>query len=181
MIEYNIVNGKLMIDPTTLTVQAFNAIWNYDTTRNKSKASNLLTYVFTLCDERDRNPFRDIPYDKKEAACKKNAFGNVGYKFSQEEEKLVGSAIEWFEFLNRNSIQRLSISMDKKIDQLAKFLDDNAISSSEDFDLQTDMMTKIDKILKSKRETDKLVREELEKVRVKGNASRSPLSKGLLD
>src|SRR5688500_13478348 len=101
MIEYNIINGKLQIDPATLTVQAFNAIWEFDKSKTKSHASNIMTYIFTLMDLRDKNPFRNLPWDQKIPACKKNAFGDKSYKFSEQELEVLEPAMAWMDLLNK--------------------------------------------------------------------------------
>lgn len=180
MIDYTIKDGKLIIDPATLTVSAFNEIWNHDSSKGKSKASNMLTYVFTLCDERDRNPFKDVPYDKREAACKKNAFGNPDHKFSKIEEPLIQDAIDWFEYLNSSSIQRLSKSIDTQIDKMATFLDTHKIDSMVHYKSSSDEIAKIGNIIKSKIAADKLMREEMTKMKTKGNVSRSLLAKRVI-
>jgi hypothetical protein len=180
MIDYNIKEGKLVIDPSTLTVAAFNNIWNADQTRSKNKASNTLTYVFTLCDERDRNPFKDVAYDKKEAACKKNAFGKADHSFTQEEQELIDEAIAWFEYLNANSIQRLSKSIDQQIDKMVKFLSEHKIENMAAYKSSSDEIVKVANIIKSKLATDKLMREEMQKVKTKGNVSRSLLAKRVI-
>lgn len=180
MIDYTIKDGKLAIDPATLTVQAFNAIWEFDTSRTKSKASNILTYVFTLCDERERNPFKDVEHHRKEAACKKNAFGNPDHKFNPEEQQLVDDAIQWFEFLNSSSIQRLSRGIDRTIDNMAKFLEDHEITNMTQYKAASDELKKVESIIKSKISADKLMREEMGKAKTKGGQQRSLVSRKLI-
>ena len=183
MIEYNLVNGKLQIDPATLTVSAFNAIWNHDKNPKKTNASNMLTYIFTMKDLRQKNPFRDLPFSQKEAACKKNAFGDRNHKFSEQENELIELAFAWMDHLNSNATQRLSIAMDRKIDQMSDFLMDSAndVKNQEQFDAQSEAMQKIHHIIKSKKMTDELVASELAKEKVHGGQVRSPLAAGLFD
>jgi hypothetical protein len=180
MIDYTIKDGKLAIDPATLTVAAFNKIWNYDTNPKKTKASNILTYIFTLCDERDRNPFKDVEYDRKDEACRKNAFGDAKYKFTPEEEELVQEAIAWFEYLNSSSVQRLSRSIDKMIEKMAKFLDSHTIDNMVQYKAASDELKKVSDIMKSKALADKTMKEEMNKSRTKADRKRSLLSKGVI-
>lgn len=185
MVNFDIVNGKVVVDASTLTVSAFNDIWEYDTGKgsNKPKASNMLTYVFHMRDPREKNPFRDVPEHEKELVCKRNAFGNANHKFKEEEEALIKKAMAWYEYLNTNSIQRLSLSLDRKLDQMAAYLDDpiNDIITPDQLDSQVDMIAKLDKIIISKQKADAFVKEEMNKTKVKGNVQRSALESGALD
>lgn len=181
MIEFDIKDRKLTVHPEVLTVNAFNDIWDYDKTKSKSKASNMLVYVFHMCDIRDKNPFRDTPVTQREALAKKNAFGDKDFKFTDEEQAMVDRAMAWYSVLNKNSVMRLSLALDKKIDELTEFYENNKIKTMSDLDDQTDSMAKIDRILKAKKTADEFSRNETEKKKVKGDAVRSPLAEGILD
>jgi hypothetical protein len=180
MIRFNIKNSKLIIDAQTLTVTAFNDIYESDKTKDKNKATCLLKYVFHLCDISQENSFRDVAESQREALCKRNSFGKADYQFSNRESQLLSPAIEWYNILNKNSVQRLAMAMDKKIDQISNFLETNEIKTADDFDAQMDAVQKIEKVLKSKRTTDDYVRSEMEKTKNRGQVSSSPLEKGLV-
>lgn len=183
MIEFNIVDRKLRIDAQTLTVAAFNEIWEYDTSKSKGKASNMLVYVFHCCDITERNPFRDLPEASKELYAKKNAFGKQDYKFPEEEERLIDAAKQWYNVLNKNSILRFSWAIDRKIDQMADFMlnPENDITNIDQYESQAAEIAKVDKILQSKKRTDEFVLRQLEKTKIKGGQTLSPLEQGLLD
>lgn len=183
MIDFIIDKGKLRVDPSILTVSAFNDIWEHDTTKAKSKASNLLTYVFHVCDFTTKNPFKDLPESQKESYAKRNAFGNQDYKFNEKELELINRAIAWYNVLNKSSIIRLAASLDRKIDQIADFLGDpkNDIKTSKDVDSQTDQIINLEKIFNSKKKTDEFVRQELEKTKIRGGQKLSPMEQGLLN
>jgi hypothetical protein len=183
MVDFNLVKGKLAIDPYTLTVSAFNDIWEYDKSKNKAKASNMLTYVFHYCDITQKNPFRNLPVGHKDQYARRNAFGNQNYKFKKEEQELIDRAIAWYEVLNKNSVLRMSMAIDIKLDQMTEFLLDekNKITTSVQFEDQSKVLGQLEKILQSKKRTDDFVRNELEKTKIRGNAKLSPLDEGILD
>jgi hypothetical protein len=183
MIDFNIKNNKLIIDAQTLTVSAFNDIWESDSSKNKSHACNLLVYVFHVSDITEKNPFRDLPDSQRDAYAKRNAFGDQNYKFKKGEEELIARAKAWYEALNNNSILRLSIAMDMKLDQIATFLLDskNDIKEMHQLEAQADLMAKVEKVLISKKRTDEFVRQQLEKTKIKGGQKLSPLEMGILN
>lgn len=181
MVNFNIKDGKLTIDPETLTVAAFNQIWTSDNSKAKNKACNMLVYVYHVCDIRKENPFRDLPYNQKDEMARRNAFGNKDYKFSPAEKELIDRAMAWYELLNKNSVLRLSMALDRKIDQMADYISGKEIQNDADLESQTNMMAKMDKVLQSKKRTDEFVANELEKSKVKAGIEISPLAKGLLD
>ena len=182
MIDFIIKSSKLQIDPYTLTVKAFHDIWEYDKGQTKSKASNMLLYVFHICDITQKNPFKDLPEKEKDTMSRYNAFGKKDYKFLKQEQELIDEAIMWYQILNKDSIQRLSIAMNRKIDQVTDFMLEpkNDIMNPKQLDEQADMLTRIEKVLNSKKKVDDFVRNELEKTKAKGNVARSPLQKGLV-
>lgn len=180
MIKYTISGRKVQVDPETFTVAAFKAIWDYDKTDKKDLASNLLTFVFTMNDERELNPFRDVSFDKKEAACKNNAFGDPNYKFNKEEEALIKAAAEWFLFLNSSSIQRLARAAEKSIDRIASFLDTHDVDSMEDVAAIMGQLKTLSAVIKGKKEMDKEAREEMDRTKLKGGGKQSLNSKRML-
>src|SRR5690606_34257836 len=131
---------------------------------------------FHMCDITDANFMRDVPNDQKDALAKKNAFGNENYKFTKDEQEMIDRAMAWYEVLNKNSVMRLSVALDKKIDEITEFYDKNKISNTSDLDRQTNSMNKLEKILKAKKVADDYARSQTEKQRVKGGGSRSPLA-----
>lgn len=182
MIDFQIVGGRLKIDPDTLTVKAFHDIWEYDKSKTKGNASNILLYVFHMCDITQKNPFKDLPEREKDVTARYNAFGSKTHKFASLEQELINEAIKWYQVLNKDSIQRLGIGVNRKIDQVTEFMMDekNDIKDAKQLDIQTDMIVKTEKILVAKRKIDEVIRQEIEKTKSKGNTSRSPLQKGIV-
>ena len=178
MIKFDIKDGLLTISPEVLTINVFNEIWMHDKSRSKSKASNMLVYVFHMCDITDDNFMRDVPSEQRDPLAKKNAFGNENHKFTDEEQDMIDRAMAWYEVLNKNSVMRLSVALDKKIDEITEFYDSNKITSTTDLDKQTNSMNKLDKILKAKKLADDYAKYQTEKKRVKGGSELSPLEEG---
>lgn len=180
MINYTIKGRHVVIDPATLTVRAFNDIWEYDKTDKKSLATELLTYLFNMYDERELNPFRDAEWDRKESMIKKNAFGDENRKFSQEERDLLEAGRQWFIELNSNAIIRLSRAASVSMDRVAQYLETQEVTSMEQVKAVMDQLKVISAIVKGKKEVDKEAKEEMDKTRIKGGGRRSLNSQGLI-
>ncbi len=180
MVEFNIKDRKLTIDPATLTVSAFNDIWEHDVSKTKTKASNMLTYVFHMRDITQKNPFKDLQEVQKDAFAKRNSFGDQDYKFAPKEQELISRAMAWYEELNKDSVLRLSMVLNKKLDEITTYFEKTPISSAEEMEDQIKSMASIEKILISKKKTDDFVAQQMEKTKLKGAQALSPLQGGLL-
>ncbi len=183
MVGFTIENGKLAIEPEVLTVSAFKRIWDFDKSTKKEKAHNLITYVFTMCDLTQKNPFVDVPIMQKEQVCKKNAFGNPNHKFSKQEQDLIDEAFLWYNSLSETTLLRLAEGINMKIDQITEYLnrEDQKVDTDAKLERAIGNMAKIDKLLDAKQKTDKYVRQEFEKIKSQGGLKKSPLQKGLIN
>lgn len=90
----------------------------------KRKANQLLHYVYLLCDRSDKNPLRDLDSAVKQEQCLYRAFKVRDVKLSEKEQQLVKAAIQVYKTHNESSKDRIKFSIERKIDQLAKMLDD---------------------------------------------------------
>lgn len=179
-VYFNIKNGKLIIDAETLTVSAFNDIWEADTSKTKTVASNMLLYVFHLCDITQRNILVDIPEAQKESLCKRNAFGDADYKFKEPYKSLVENAILWYNTVNNDSVMRMAYAVNLQIDRITEFLMTNEAKTQMDVDNSMDNLKKIKDLLESKKRVDEFVKRQFEQTKVRGGGDRSPLEKGLI-
>lgn len=172
MIEYDLVNGKLAIKPETLTVKAFKDIWDFDKSKTKELASSVLTYVFTMCDDRDKNPFKDIAYNEKEAACKKNAFGDKNFKIPDALVGPVEEAFAWYDFLNANAISRIFKAANVALDKVAHTITTTEVVTMDHAKAVMDQMKNLTGIIKGYQDAEKAMRGEREKARNKqGNTN----------
>lgn len=180
MVKFNIKDGKLIVDPSTLTVAAFKAIWDYDKSETKENACNMLCYVFHMADITSDNPFVSTPESDREAVCKQNDFGSRDHKFTKGEAELIDHAIEWYSYLNRDSVRRLSITLDKKIDELNKYLDEHPIESAQAFKDQVKVLKDIDIILSKKEKVEAIISKQTVKTKAQGDLFRSPREKRMI-
>ena len=54
---FDIVNGHVIMNPNSLAMPEFKAIWDRDKTKVKELAIKELSYVVFLCDESVKNPY----------------------------------------------------------------------------------------------------------------------------
>jgi hypothetical protein len=178
-VKFNIQNGKLIIDPYTLTVSAFKAIWDYDTSKDKAKACNMLSYVFHMADITKDNVFFDTSLVDKEKLVKRNDFGSENHKFNDKEQKLIDAAIEWYDDLNMDSARRIEITYNKKLDELNDLLNNNVMTVI-NADDQVKLMDKVQILLTKKVQIESLISKQSEKIKSKGDMKRSPIEKGMI-
>lgn len=181
MIEFDInEKGELTVKPEVLTVSAFNNIWRSDKAPNKMNALKLLRYVFFMASLSEKNPHRDIAYNLREAYAKKDVFGEPNYKFSKKEEELIEPAIRWYVTLNKDCVDRLSLAVNKQMDQITALLESSEELTLHNYQKRVDLMKDIKNILISKQQTDEYVEKSKKKAKTKGNTARSPMEMGYL-
>lgn len=172
--------GDLMVDAKTLTVDAFYQLYKSDKAPNKLNAVKLLKYVFFMGDITEKNPHRDIAYHLREDFAKKDVFGDAKFKFSKKEEDMVNNAIKWYYTLNRDSVDRLAIAVNRQVDQITNMLETSEDLTLTNYKDRIDLMKDIKNILISKTQTDEFVEKSKKKAKTKGNAARSPMEMGLV-
>ncbi len=123
MLKLTIQNGKVVVDPTLLMVKELTDIIEYgQSKKNEDLGNRMLLYVFYCCDLTDQNPLRDIDYRMKEDQANVRAFKKKK-TFLGKEEKLIGAAMDAYNFMNETSLERAGLSYDKKIDEIRTLLD----------------------------------------------------------
>lgn len=123
MIKFNIVKERIVIDPQFLMCEEFVNIWNFDKTKNKKKAHELLRFVFHFCDLSESNPIKDTPASKRQAEAKYIVYSDRDHAFTDAEWELLQPAIHRYNEYNVTADERMFETINKKIDQMREFLD----------------------------------------------------------
>ena len=122
MIRFNIKEGEVVLDMASLGLQAFRDIYEYDTSKKKIKARNMLLFVYHMSDLRPSNPMRDLSEAEKENECRAEAFGKANYFLDEEGERLLDAGIAAYVKFSINSEERMLKTVDEKIDEQNEIL-----------------------------------------------------------
>lgn len=131
---FNFKNFHVIVDPEVLTVPEFSVIWEKDKTKDKTKAFKELAYVFHMADF--NSPYSNLSEDKKKEKIGSDIMKNQGY----EPSSYILDAIGKYEELSITPKERLLMSVKRKIDQVADYMDKSSVSD--------DSLTNILKIFK---------------------------------
>lgn len=179
MIEFNIQDGRLIVDPKVLTIRAFEEIWDWDKSKAKTKATSLLKYIFFMNDITTRNPYKDAAESELEKLAKRDAFKNEKYKLSEEEEHFFEQGSEFYIEANKDCVYRMSHIIQTKIDQLINHLETEKVNGS-NFKGQLDMVRNISALLQAKEQAEAAVEKARKEKKIRGGVKTSPAEKGML-
>lgn len=179
MIEFNIQDGRLIVDPKVLTIRIFEEIWISDPSKAKTKAVALLKYIFFLNDITIKNPYRDAATADIERLAKRDAFRNENYQLTAEEQAFFDEGSEFYAEANKDCVYRMSYVLQKKIDQLIDHIDREAVSGK-NFTQQIEMTKNVTALLKAKAEAEAEVEKQIKNKKVRAGMKTSAAEKGLL-
>lgn len=181
MIEFDInERSELTVKAEVLTITAFNDIWRSDKAPNKVNALKLLRYVFFMADMRDKNPHKDLAFYLREEYAKKDVFGDSAHKFSRKEQAMVEAGVQWYFTLNKDCIDRISIAINRQVDQLTFLLENSEEVTLKNYQERLSFVKEIKNVLITKEQTDAYVEKAKKKAKTKGNKERSPIEMGLI-
>lgn len=124
MISFTLLKGKLIIDPQLIMIKEFTDILKYGEKKKDELGKRLLLYVFYCCDLTNGNPMKDVDYREKERQAMVRALGPIKKtEFNAKEDKLVGAAMDAYNYFNEDALERSAITQQKKIDEVAALLD----------------------------------------------------------
>lgn len=178
-LRWNLQNGKLVIEPSSLTIDAFNAIWKFDKNRNKLKAESLLKYVFFMNDITQNNPLVDLPEHEKDGKARRTCFMDENYKFTRREQELIDDATNWFITCTDNAALRAYFVLNKQIDDLTTYLQ-GLPYDAKNIDVKHKATKQLREMMEDRMKVEKMVRLELDKQKTRGGLERSPREKGML-
>lgn len=117
---FDIVNGKVVMNPQTLVMPEFRCLWDRDKSKEKYKAILEISFVVFLCDESISNPYRAYKEGYRELELKKDFIGDETW----EPDKEIKAAISKFKKSTQTTNTRLLIKAKSGAEKLADYFDD---------------------------------------------------------
>lgn len=114
---FDIINGKVVLNPTSLAVPAFKKLWERDKTKSKEKATSELEYVIFLCHY--SSPYKDYNPFEKDIRIREDIFGSKDW----EPDELIKAAIQQYEDLQQTTNLRLLKSAKVAAEKLADYFE----------------------------------------------------------
>jgi len=111
---FDIVKGKVVLNPATLWIPEFKILWDRDTTEEKITALSEITYIVFLCDY--RSPYRDMREDLKEKTVRKDMSVDSKWKPDKEVIKAKEKYILLQDTANTRLLQAAKVAADKLTD-----------------------------------------------------------------
>lgn len=159
MIKFTIVKGKLVLDPNIVLFKELSAVYDL------KDGEKLLQVIYFRHSTEADNPFKDLDMRMKDENILQVVYGKPSWgdvKLSKKSIELFHAAEALFLEYNSTPEARMLIAMNKKIDQIAVMLDDNApvieetTTSSGEIKFNTNLtiilnaFTKVETMIKSK-------------------------------
>ena len=103
---YDIINGKVEMNPSALSMPEFRALWSRDDSEEHEKAVAEISYVVYLMDESINNPYRAYRSQVREQTLLKDyIYPRLGKKWKPD--KLVKNALNKYEEATKTTNSRL--------------------------------------------------------------------------
>jgi len=115
---FDIVDNRVVLNPQSLNIPEFKAIWDRDKSKMKGNATKEISYIVYLCDESVDNPYRAYREDERENMILKDFMG-VEWK----PDELISKATEKFRDLKQTTNSRLLRSAKKAAEKLSEYFD----------------------------------------------------------
>lgn len=190
-VSFTIKKERLVFDAKFFLFKPFVDILNWDKSENKDKAHKMLRFVYLLCDITEECQLKDVPIAKRESEALFHAYKDKNYKFTKKERALVEAAIACYIKYNETAEERLLDEFDHKAEELRNKLEDTTPEAVKNLnkgvttfvsnsDIITRALKELDVVKKSKISVISAIKREALSQRVRGAASLSPNSRGLL-
>lgn len=118
---FQLVDGEVKIDPEILIIPEFDAVWKQDKKKDKIDAFQNFTYIYHCCDH--ASPYSNFPIGKREEAVRADLISDKTWK----ETKEIKAARQKFIEMSTTPLQRLLSASQRKIDEIAQFLDETPV------------------------------------------------------
>lgn len=115
---FDIDNNKVVLNPQSLNIPEFKAIWDRDKSKLKGNATKEISYIVYLYDESIDNPYRAYKDEEREQIILKDFMGSEWVP-----DELILKAIEKFKDLKQTTNSRLLRSAKKAADKLSEYFD----------------------------------------------------------
>lgn len=122
---FDIVNGHVIMNPNSLAMPEFKAIWDRDKTKVKELATKELSYIVFLCDESVKNPYHQYRLSERIKVLKTDFMHNLKW----QPDKLIQAAIDKFKTASESTTSRLLIAAKNATEKLADYF--NKVNFSE--------------------------------------------------
>jgi len=116
---FDIVNGKVVMNPQVLTMPEFKFIWDRDDDIDKDKAVKEISYVVFLCDESLTNPYRAYKEGDRQDVLLRDFIKDKKWK----PDKHIEAAIAKFMEATQTTNSRLLKSAKNAAEKLAGYFD----------------------------------------------------------
>lgn len=191
MIKFKFTSKKLTTDYKFFMFSEFVDIWNWDRSRDKTKAHNLLYFIFLLADLSEENPIRDEPLEAKEGKAFLYAFGSKRDSLTKKELELAEPALACYIKYNNTAEERVLDLFDLKAEELRVELENTMPETVEYTDMSgtkfatnapiiTKGLSELGVIKKSKIAVVAAIKREALSNKIRGQIVLSPLSKGTI-
>ncbi|MHA1198101.1 MAG: hypothetical protein ACTSQF_01905 [Candidatus Heimdallarchaeaceae archaeon] len=77
---FDILDGKVVMNPQALAMPEFKTIWDRDDSEEKDQAYREISYVVYLCDESSNNPYRAYRIEDRDKVLKQDFMGGSKWK-----------------------------------------------------------------------------------------------------
>lgn len=115
---FDIVDNRVVLNPQSLNIPEFKAIWDRDKSKQKGNATKEISYIVYRYDESLDNPYRAYKEDDREQAILRDFIGT-----DWKPDELVLKAIDKFVELKQTTNSRLLRSAKKAADKLSEYFD----------------------------------------------------------
>ncbi len=166
---FDIDNGQVILNPTSLWIPEFKKLWDRDKSKNKEKAARELSYIVFLYDY--RSPYQAYAENEREDKIVKDYFSDEP-KWKPDKE--VKAAIKRFEEFQSSSTLRLLRSTKYALEAINEYF-------------KTASPDNIDKIVKNAKELGNLVQsldkleQQVQKEQLEKNSARGGQDIGLFE
>jgi hypothetical protein len=116
---FDIVNGKVVMNPQALAMPEFRYLWDRDDDIDKDNAVREISYVVFLCDESLANPYRAYKEGDREEVLLKDFIKEKKWKA----DKHINAAIEKFKEATQTTNSRLLKAAKNAAEKLAGYFD----------------------------------------------------------
>lgn len=115
---FDIEDNRVVLNPQSLNIPEFKAIWDRDKSKQKGNATKEISYIVYLCDESVDNPYRAYREEERIQVLLKD-FMTVDW----QPDEVVLQAVEKFKDLKQTTNSRLLRSAKKAAEKLSEYFD----------------------------------------------------------
>jgi hypothetical protein len=162
---FDIVGSNITIRPESLMIPEFKKIWTRDKNRDKKTAINEISFVVFLCDNSDRNPYKNYSEKDREVMLIKDFF-------ITKKDGVLQEAIDKYRKLSTTRYERVVQAALGSLEEIEDYYLGIKDQDKSEFDINEYLssMDKLGKAIKSLRELEKqLEADRMESNRTRGN------------